>query len=500
MQRYKHLPYKIEYALAEFIDNSIHSFEANAESLMKKFSREHCAVDIFWDSDKHELEIYDNAGGIHEDDFPRLVSIGKTKESADLQLSMYGMGMKTAALWMGDSFEVTTRFMDSEDIYNIAVDFTNLSDNGLPNVSLEVSKADNNSNQGWTKLTVKGVRRNMGKGKIPKKIKLALSNIYGQFIESERLKLKWSDGPISYEPWVLAKSPVDGAELKQTFSKDFGDGRVITGWIGMLEKGSSKYGGFSLYQNKRMVKGYPGERYKPISVFSGDGQGTNDLVNQRLVGRLNFNGFDVSHTKDNIDFAELAEEVDTWLGEECSIFKGQARTTKKSADKPTFAETVAVSEVKDFIENTENWSVESMEIQRSTDRRRVQKSKEEKEGKVKPVLILPLPSEHLFKNKIGVDNVEFYLTSHGYGLPYYNFEKRTEKRILVISVNTDSDYYEYVRERGQESIVALLLQSYFDVATLLWMQHDQTIQDTITDFALIKGKFLDMYAHHNSRS
>ena len=59
-------------------------------------------------------------------------------------------------------------------------------------------------------------------------------------------------------------------------------------------------------------------------------QGTNDLVNQRLVGRLNFTGFDVSHTKDNIDFAELAEEVDTWLGEECSIFKGQARTTKVS--------------------------------------------------------------------------------------------------------------------------------------------------------------------------
>ena len=93
LQRYKHLPYKIEYALAEFIDNSIHSFEANAESLMKKFSREHCAVDIFWDSDKHELEIYDNAGGIHEDDFPRLVSIGKTKESADLQLR-WGMGTK----------------------------------------------------------------------------------------------------------------------------------------------------------------------------------------------------------------------------------------------------------------------------------------------------------------------------------------------------------------------------------------------------------------------
>ena len=203
--------------------------------------------------------------------------------------------------------------------------------------------------------------------------------------------------------------------------------------------------------------------------------------------------------RDNIDFAELAEEVDTWLGEECSIFKGQARTTKKSADKPTFAETVAVSEVKDFIENTENWSVESMEIQRSTDRRRVQsRRKRKRQGGASFDFALFRASIYL---KIKSESiVEFYLTSHGYGLPYYNFEKRTEKRILVISVNTDSDYYEYVRERGQESIVALLLQSYFDVATLLWMQHDQTIQDTITDFALIKGKFLDMYAHHNSRS
>ena len=72
--------------------------------------------------------------------------------------------------------------MDSEDIYNIAVDFTNLSDNGLPNVSLEVSKADNNSNQGWTKLTVKGVRRNMVRHL--KKIKLASQIFMDRPIES----------------------------------------------------------------------------------------------------------------------------------------------------------------------------------------------------------------------------------------------------------------------------------------------------------------------------
>ena len=56
-----------------------------------------------------------------------------------------------------------------------------------------------------------------------------------------------------------------------------------------------------------------------------------------------------------------------------------------------------MSEVKDFIENTENWSV-GMEIQRSTDRREC-KSREEKEGKVEPVFDFALPSEHLLKIK-----------------------------------------------------------------------------------------------------
>ena len=130
-----------------------------------------------------------------------------------------------------------------------------------------------------------------------------MSNIYGQFIEKDKLSLCWSDTPVLYEPWVLAKSPVDGAQMKQEFQKDFGGGRIVEGWIGMLDSGSAKYGGFSLYQNMRMVKGYPGVRFKPVSVFAGEGQGSNDLVNQRLVGRLNFTGFDVSHTKDDIDFA-----------------------------------------------------------------------------------------------------------------------------------------------------------------------------------------------------
>ena len=141
-----------------------------------------------------------------------------------------------------------------------------------------------------------------------------------------------------------------------------------------------------------------------------------------------------------------------------------------------------------------------MEIQRSTDRKNIKRASDSNEGKVTPAMTIPLPNEHLFRTEVGVDAVEIYLNPLGYSLPYYAFEKRTEKRKLIISVNTESDYYEYARQRGGETLSGLLLQSFFDVGTLLWMRHDNTIHDAIEDFALIKGKFLDMYAIFNSRA
>jgi hypothetical protein len=87
------------------------------------------------------------------------------------------------------------------------------------------------------------------------------------------------------------------------------DGKVITGWIGVLRKGGRKYGGFSMFQNGRQIQGYP-SAWKPNVIFGGiDDEGANNLIAQRLTGVLILDGFGVSHTKDKVLFEGEEEDL-----------------------------------------------------------------------------------------------------------------------------------------------------------------------------------------------
>ena len=70
----------------------------------------------------------------------------------------------------------------------------------------------------------------------------------------------------------------------------------MQGWVGILAKGSRAAAGFSILQADRVVRGWP-DAWRPSSLY-GQLQGSNDLVNQRLVGEIHLDGFDVSHTKE----------------------------------------------------------------------------------------------------------------------------------------------------------------------------------------------------------
>jgi hypothetical protein len=58
-------------------------------------------------------------------------------------------------------------------------------------------------------------------------------------------------------------------------------------------------------QANRVIHGWP-EAWRPTTIYGP--YGTNDLVNQRLVGELELDGFEVSHTKDSIQWRGDAEE------------------------------------------------------------------------------------------------------------------------------------------------------------------------------------------------
>ena len=74
-----------------------------------------------------------------------------------------------------------------------------------------------------------------------------------------------------------------------------------------MERGSRANAGLTIIRRGRVLVGWP-DSWKPQSVF-GQFDGSNDLVNQRLVGELNLDTFSVSHTKDEILYEEDDEEL-----------------------------------------------------------------------------------------------------------------------------------------------------------------------------------------------
>ena len=57
--------------------------------------------------DGKNIQIRDNAAGIHSDDLQRALTAGQ-KPKKGTGLSQCGMGMKTAGIWLSDHWEVIT--------------------------------------------------------------------------------------------------------------------------------------------------------------------------------------------------------------------------------------------------------------------------------------------------------------------------------------------------------------------------------------------------------
>ena len=85
LHRYADLDYDEWFAISEFLDNSLHSY-LNQKSDLKKIGVDYCDVrlSILDNGNGEEINILDNAGGIHTSEFERLLSLGKPKENVIL--------------------------------------------------------------------------------------------------------------------------------------------------------------------------------------------------------------------------------------------------------------------------------------------------------------------------------------------------------------------------------------------------------------------------------
>ena len=103
------------YALGEYVDNAVQSFENNKSRLFEANGNNYqFEVRINIDKENNIIEIFDNAAGIDIDNFQRAFEPANIPID-NTGLHEFGMGMKTASIWLADFWSVRTAALDEDE-------------------------------------------------------------------------------------------------------------------------------------------------------------------------------------------------------------------------------------------------------------------------------------------------------------------------------------------------------------------------------------------------
>jgi hypothetical protein len=312
------------------VDNSLESYKTNRKVLARAFDRERSNLTVRIDYKRlaREVRIEDNAMGMSLADLRHAMHIG-APPVATTGLARYGMGLKTAASWFGDQWTITTSRLGDPHRYTLTVDVEKVAE---ANNELSVIEDAASPDDHYTVLTIKKLNKPIA-ARTQGKVKQYLSSIYREDLNRDltlwcfEQKLGWD------EQQFEIRKDASGRLLKKRFRFKVND-NIVKGWAGILKEASRAKAGFTIVHAGRVLKGWP-DAWRPEEIY-GQVQGSNDVVNQRLVGEVHLDDFEVSHTKDNILwFGNEESLVGERLAAECanliSIAKLPLRTARMSA-------------------------------------------------------------------------------------------------------------------------------------------------------------------------
>lgn len=336
---YKRLAYRWWYAFAEFVDNYSQSYFDNRAILDAALDKTQEPFKVTIVTDDDLVRISDNAMGMDLEALRSAMVVGVPPKDTTGR-SQYGLGMKTAACWIGDHWKIVTTKLGNGTEYTIEIDVNEVVKGNInpPIASRLVSEGEH-----YTIIEISKHNRPL-RGRTIGKIKEYLSSIYRSDIASGEMVLTYNDDDLVWNRYADDEflTRKDGSIYKKDFifEIDTTPSKVIEGWVGILRKGSRSKAGFSILHRQRVIKGWP-DSWRPAKIF-GEG-GRNDLINQRLVGEVNLEDFEVSHTKDEINwYGEEEEKVEGDLLKECRSYMETARNARKGQPHDYGPQTVHV--------------------------------------------------------------------------------------------------------------------------------------------------------------
>ena len=300
----RHLNYKPWYALCEFVDNAVESFDKHREALEKAHSgRLKLRVDIDIDTAQPpRISIRDNAAGIFEAEYRRAFRPAAMPLDRS-GLAEFGMGMKSAACWFAPQWSVRTSALGEPIERTVRFDIQNIVNDEIE--ELTIREVGQKANKHYTEIVLESIFH-VPMGRTIAKLKEHLTDIYRAFIRDGLLDLYFSGELLNYkEPNVLNAPYFKEKEgpsriWRKEIEFDFGQDLSVHGFAALRETANTAKAGFSLFRRGRVIQGSGDEGYRPSHVFGS----SNSYRYQRLFGELHLAGFEVSHTKDGFRWDE----------------------------------------------------------------------------------------------------------------------------------------------------------------------------------------------------
>jgi len=303
--------YSAWLALAEFLDNSVSSFQKHHDHLKRLHGEKfQLRLSVSYDNQAGTLEIRDNAAGISNGDWQRAFSLAKPPD--DLRfIGRFGVGMKAAALWFGKEFTVRTTAL-GEPFEKTLVWDNEIVVREEPTELHETTK-EVDVNDHYTVITIRRLQKPPKTATVTK-IKSFLPNIYREFINQGLVRLFWNEEELKFEePPVLVApphwsqdEPAIRWDRQVTLSMD--SGVQIRGRIFLLERYRRKFTALNLFWHNRLIKGNIDPNYRPEELFGGP----QSERTGRLCVDLHLNDYEPTVDKQGFQFQddELQEIIE----------------------------------------------------------------------------------------------------------------------------------------------------------------------------------------------
>lgn len=303
------LPNTFAHALADFVDNAVQSYVDSKENIRKvdPTYRLRVDIDVDWAPDTNQAQaiiIRDNAGGMDAPHFEKAFMPAERPDD-DEGLHEFGMGMKTAALWLGSVYSVRTKSYRERVERMITFDQNQVIEQELLELSVEQRFVDDLSH--YTEVRISNLTDNAPKRQALSSCAEEISSIYRQFLRNDEIdiylcgnKLNFEDQEVLVAPYVkdphgeprewIVKGEVKFMQYRAKYT------------VGLLRTMStSKYNGIVLLRRGRVIIGTTDNQHYYIKELCG---GVGSPLYKRFFAEISIDGFDVSFNKNTVNDKE----------------------------------------------------------------------------------------------------------------------------------------------------------------------------------------------------